>query len=390
MKVLLIAHACQVPNEGQQRTDRLGALPGVDLRVIVPDRWNEYGRWRKSQLPANAPCVYQEDKIRLPWTGPAQWYLHHYPSMAATLRSFRPDVIDIWEEPWGLASAHTCWLRNRILPSAKIVTETEANINRHHPFPFTNLRRYTLRNADYAVTRNTEGIQTLREHGYKGPAEVVGNGVDVSLFRPMDREACRRAIGMDGFIVGYVGRLIEAKGLMDMVEAVAACPPDVKMLFVGSGVYQPALESRIAELGLQERTRFIPPRKMEELPALMNAMDTLLLVSRTTRTWKEQFGRVIAEAHACGVSVVGSDSGAIPEVVAEGGLIVPESNPAALTKALMTLRNDPALCRELGRRGRKQVEEHYSWERVAEKFRDIYERMLAGRPELTVREALAA
>ncbi len=376
MKILLIAHACQMRAEGQQRAQCLGALPGVDLRVIVPDRWREYGSWRSPQPPLDPTYTLQVEKVRLPWTGPAQWYFHHYPKLGKILRSFRPDVIDLWEEPWGLVSAQAVRLRSRLLPAAKIVVETEANINRHHPFPFTSLRRYVLRHADFAVTRQTEGINVLRAHGYRGPARFVGNGADAELFAPRDRAACKRALGLGGFVIGYVGRLIEAKGLMDAVEALAQCPSSVNLLFVGGGVFQPTLEQRVAELGLAERVKFLPPRPMAELPEAMNAMDALLLVSRTTRTWKEQFGRVIIEAQACGTPVIGSDSGGIPEIVGEGGIIVPEGNSTALAGAIQHLHNDPDLAARLGRRGREQVEAHYTWQRVAEQMHDIYAGLL--------------
>jgi len=372
VKVLLISHSCQVRAEGQQRAQQLGRLPGIDLMVLSPDRWNEYGKYRGCQSPINPSYTFVEGKIRFPWTGPAQWYFHYYPGLAKILRTFKPDIIDIWEEPWGLVSVHACWLRNRLLPSAKIVGETEANINRHHPFPFTNFRRYTLRNADFMVTRQTEGIGVIRAHGYEGPAKFIGNAVDAEIFHPMDREACKRALGLTGFVAGYVGRIIESKGLMEAVEALAKCPPDVNLLFIGAGIFQPALEARIAALGLTGRTRFLPPRPMGELPEAMNAMDVLLLPSRTTPTWKEQFGRVIIEAQSCRTPVIGSDSGGIPEVVDQGGLIFPEQNPAALAETIMRLRNNPALARELGERGRSQVEERFTWQRVAEQIRDVY------------------
>ena len=150
MKVLLIAHACQVGNEGQQRAQQLGQLPGVDLRVLTPTRWYEYGAWRDVQMPVDPSYTLQAEAIRFPWSGPAQWYFHHYPRLADILRSFRPDVINVWEEAWGLVSVHTCWLRNRLLPTAKVVSETEANIPRTHPFPFKQFRSFTLRNTDYA------------------------------------------------------------------------------------------------------------------------------------------------------------------------------------------------------------------------------------------------
>ena len=114
-------------------------------------------------------------------------------------------------------------------------------------------------------------------------------------------------------MVGYVGRLVEEKGLADAVDALLRCPPAVRLVLVGAGPYQSALQARIARLQLLDRVVFLAKRPLEQLPPLMNALDVLLLPSRTTSRWKEQFGRVIIEAHACGIPVIGSDSGAIPE-----------------------------------------------------------------------------
>ena len=380
MKVLLVAHACQVRHEGQQRAQQLGLLPGVDLRVVVPDRWLEPGGWRAAQLPTDPSYHFQVEPIRFPWLGPAQWYLHYYPEIAKTLREFQPDIIDIWEEAWGMVSAHLCWLRNRLLPAAKILSETEANIPRTHPFPFKQFRRYTLGNTDYAVARQTEGIEVLRSKNYGGPVEVIGNAVDADVFRPLDKEACKQALGLPGFVVGYVGRFIEAKGLMDSGEALPHSPANLTLIFVGSGPFEEALQARIAQLELGARVRFLPPRQMDQLPQVMNALDALLLVSRTTATWKEQFGRVIIEAQACGVPVIGSDSGAIPEVIDQGGLVVREGDSADLAAAIRRLHENPALAHEMGRRGRQQVEKLYTWKRVAERMRDIYEKMMQEGP----------
>ncbi len=113
----------------------------------------------------------------------------------------------------------------------------------------------------------------------------------------------------------------------------------------------------------------------------MNAVDVLALVSRTTPTWKEQFGRVIVEAHACATPVVGSDSGAIPEVVGEGGLIVPEGDVPAMAAAICVLLNDPGRRRSLGLVGRRQVDERWTWARVAEQTRMLYVDVAGARSE---------
>ena len=381
MRVLLISHTCQSQQQGQPKAARMGRIPGVELRVLVPNRWREYDSWRTPQPPLDESYQYQVGKVNLPWSGPGQWYLHWYPELAETLREFKPDIIDIWEEPWGMVSAHATWLRNRLLPGTKIISETEQNIAKILPPPFESFRSYTLRHADFLIGRSGEAVEHMRAKGYTGPAAVVPNAVDTKLFQPMDRELCRRILGLSGFVAGYVGRFVEEKGLMEMVEALPHCPEDVHALFVGKGPYKAVLEQRIQELGLRDRVRILPERTLEKLPHVMNAIDALVLPSRTTPRWKEQFGRVIIEAQACGTPVIGSDSGAIPEVVGDGGLVFEEQQPGALAAAIMELYCDPQRAREKGRIGRHQTQENYTWARVADRMGSIYTEVLSLDPK---------
>jgi glycosyltransferase involved in cell wall biosynthesis len=372
LRVLLISHTCQSKAEGHPKAARLSKLTDIDLHVLIPDRWYHYGAWRDPDIPNPQDFKCTVGKVSLPWTGPAQFYLHWYPGLKRLLLDFKPHIIDLWEEPWALVSAHAVRLRNKFLPETKIVSETEQNINKTLPFPFERFRTYTLKNADYAVCRNREAISVIRSKGYTGPAEVVPNAVDADLFCPLDRAAARNQLKLEGFLVGYVGRLVEEKGLMDLIDALPLLPPHVKALFVGSGPFEAQLKERARQLNVSGRAMFLPARPLHTLPELMNALDVLVLPSRTTPSWKEQFGRVIIEAHACQVPVVGSDSGAIPDVIGGGGLIVPERNPSALAAALNSLASDPAKASSLGRAGRRQVEAQYTWDRVAQRMREIY------------------
>lgn len=145
---------------------------------------------------------------------------------------------------------------------------------------------------------------------------------------------------------------------------------------MGSGDAQDKFEARARELKVQNRVRFLEAQPLEKLPEIMNAIDVLALPSRTTPSWKEQFGRVIIEAHACATPVIGSNSGAIPDVVGEAGIVVPERNPQALAQALQTLADDSNKARQMGEIGRRVVEENYTWARVAQQMREIYREML--------------
>jgi len=379
LRILLISHTCQSRAEGQRKAEQLSRLDDVELKVVVPKRFNHYGRWQRAEIPERAGFEFEALNVMWPWLGPAQNYLHWYPGLGKVIREFEPDIIDLWEEPWSLVSAQACWLRNRLRPTAKIVMESEQNIRKDFPPPFRWIEKYTIRNANIAVGRSNEVIRVLQSKNYHGLARVVGNAVDLSIFKPLDRPACRKVLGLSGFIAGYAGRLVERKGLMDMVEALAFLPEDVKMIFVGSGEFQPRLAARVSELRKERQVHFLPGRPLQELAEIMNAFDALLLPSWTVPTWKEQFGRVIIEAHACETPVIGSDSGAIPEVVRDGGMIFPERDPRALAGAILKMKEDEGRRREMGTNGRRQVEKNFTWEKVALQMREVYRAVQAPR-----------
>lgn len=377
-RVLLISHTCQSRTEGQPKAEILARMSDIDIKVILPHRWRHYGIWRNADVDVRSK-IFDVCKVRWPWLGPAQFYLHWYPSLKKILETFRPDIIDLWEEPWGLVSAHAVSLRNRYFKNTKIVSETEQNISRHLPPPFEQFRKYTLRHADFLVGRSREAVQVARAKGFNGPACTVPNAVDTALFRPLDRRQCREELGWNPnmFIAGYVGRLVERKGLVDLVSAVKLCAPQIAVAFIGAGPMHTWLQEQALLPALAGRVLCVPSRPLNELASVMNALDVLVLPSRTVSSWKEQFGRVIIEANACGVPVIGSDSGAIPEVVEQSGIVYSEGNVRELAEAITRMQQNPDLCRRAGAAGLAQVELKYTWDRVAERMAEIYRHVVA-------------
>jgi glycosyltransferase involved in cell wall biosynthesis len=344
----------------------------IECRLLVPHRWKSYGVWQTPEGSANPKLDVRVGKVVWPWTGPGQWYLHWYRDLARIFREFSPDVVHLWEEPWGLVTAQAAWLRNRWLPGTRLIVETEQNINKNLPFPFEWFRSVTSRNADFLVARSNEAAAVARAKGYAGPAAVVGYGIDPRLFKPTDRDQARRALDFTGFVVGYAGRLTSEKGLSDLVDALASLPSHVNLVFVGAGPLRQCLAQQAEALNVSARIRFMPPRSPADLSQVMSGLDAFALVSRTTSRWKEQFGRVIIEAQACGIPVIGSDSGAIPRVVGSGGIIVRECCPDDIASAVLRLEHDSNLRNELGRAGRAQVTKKYTWQHVSDRLLQIY------------------
>ncbi len=137
------------------------------------------------------------------------------------------------------------------------------------------------------------------------------------------------------------------------------------------------LRQQAAWSDLRGRILILPGKPLQDLPVVMNALDVMVLPSRTVPTWKEQFGRVIIEANACGVPVIGSNSGAIPEVVQDAGIVYTEGCVPKLTKALEEMHKNKQLRRQMGKAGLRQVHDMYTWQRVAEKMAEIYRQVAA-------------
>jgi glycosyltransferase involved in cell wall biosynthesis len=338
LRVLSLAHSAHANGSGRLRYRSLGQDDSIELLLAVPDRWKETGRTTWAD-PPDAFIDLRAYPIRLPWVRGAKWYLHWYPGMGKLIRAFEPDVIHLWEEPWALVSLQAARLRNRFAPQAALILETEQNILRKLPLPFEHIRRHTLEQADWLVARNAESIEVSRACGYKGGSTIVEYCVDASQFHPSGDGLPHRDDDRP-LELGYVGRIIREKGLYTVLDAIRQAHPTVSFKMMGDGAERLNLERTVKEWGLSDRVHFLPPGPAAQVAEFMATLDALLLMSETTRTWKEQFGRVIIEAQACGVPVIGSTSGHIPFVVSEGGWIVEEGNSAALARLFNDLASD--------------------------------------------------
>lgn len=378
LRVLAISHSATTNGAGRRRYDLIADDPRFSLTLAVPRVWNEYGR----AFPAEASTSglrLRIEPVRLTRGGPAKWYFHHYPRLSALLSELRPDVVHLWEEPWSIAALQAAWLRDRLLPNAALLLETDQNILRRLPPGFEQVRRHTLARTDLLVARGQDALDVCRRCGFTGPSAFVEYGIADDVFYPRDREDERLNFGIGGFTIGYVGRLVPEKGLLDVLDAMARCRSPVRFVLLGEGPQKPQLEARAQALGLAERVRFLPPCPPDGVARLISALDVLVLPSRTTRTWKEQFGRVIMEAHACGVPVLGSSSGSIPSVVGNGGWIVPEGDVEALARSLDHLAAAPGEVAAAGARGQHAACNRFAFSAVATALGDAWIKGVAAR-----------
>jgi glycosyltransferase involved in cell wall biosynthesis len=162
------------------------------------------------------------------------------------------------------------------------------------------------------------------------------------------------------------------------MRAVAALAAEggVELRLAGTGPLRPALEALAEEHGIADRLRFLGEAPSTEMPHVYHTFDALVLPSLTAPRWKEQFGRALVEAMLCEVPVVGSDSGEIPNVIGDAGLVVPEGDVAALAAALRRLAADAGLRRRLAAAGRQRALEHFTMAAVAHRTWALYKEVI--------------
>jgi phosphatidylinositol alpha-1,6-mannosyltransferase len=200
---------------------------------------------------------------------------------------------------------------------------------------------------------------------------VVPLGADQEFFRPgLDTREVRARYGLGrGRWLLSVARLTRHKGIDTVLHALArlgARHPDLGYAVVGTGEEQAALESEARELGVADRVRFLTEVPDRDLPALYNAAEIYLGVSRLMEQRVEGFGISLAEASACGVPVVAGRSGGIPAAVCDGetGVLVDAERVDAVAEAVGALLDDPERRARLGAAGRRAVESYFNWDRV--------------------------
>ncbi len=362
LRVLSIAHPAVLRDVGRLRYYPLADRADLDVHLLVPKRWYQFGRWSNADLPNDPGINVHVLPIWFPRAPLVSWYLHIYPGLRRLIDAIDPDVIHLWEEPWSLVALQACLMRGR----AALVLEVDQNILKRLVFPFEWIRRHVLRRTDYVLPRSHDAEMVVRACGYTGPVSFIEYGVDQTTFHPpMEVGSGRPAYALR---LGYVGRIVVEKGLDDALDALALTPSSVTLSIMGEGPHEAHLRQRITELGLGARVSFRGWGSPGDVADFIRKQDAMLLLTRTSNSVREQFGRGIIECQSCGVPLIGSTCGAIPAVTGGGGWIVPESDPVALADCIKSILADPDELRRRADAGRANVKTRYTYDVIAGKL----------------------
>jgi glycosyltransferase involved in cell wall biosynthesis len=367
MKVLMISKAC-VRGSYQKKLEELANFQDIQLTVVVPPYWREKGHL--IPLERSHTVGYDLTVEKMAFNG--HFHLHFYPGLGEHMQRVRPEIVHVDEEPYNFATFHAVRLAQSV--GAKPLFFTWQNLLRRYPFPFNWMERYNYSHCAHAIAGNRDGEDVLRAKGYQGPVTLVPQfGVDPDQYSP---SVDRASVDSSSFRIGYAGRLVEEKGVDLLLKAVAGLGGNWRLSILGDGPDKTRLTETSKGLGLEDRVTFQEPVPTSEMPAHYRQLQALVLPSRSRPNWKEQFGRVLIEAMACGVPVVGSDCGEIAHVIGDAGLIFPENDEEQLQASLDRLMRDEDLHASLAIKGRQRVMQHYTQKIIAGATYGVYAGMV--------------
>ncbi len=364
-----------------------------DLTCLTASRYTGYGLENRLEDQPE-PTTYR--LVGLPAVGkPDSTTRYWLRGLGEALRRAQPEIVLVETEPWAWLRWQTWWCVRRL--GGRV---------RFGEFSWENVRRTGLKGrvlsavyraaawtADFVIGGNEDAGQFFREAGVPRERLLVAPqlGVDETVFRPANAalKAKRRAdLGLpDGaFLVGFSGRLLEMKGVPDLIAAVECLRAQpggdrVQLALLGPGEIGPLLGERSVTPGwLHVR----PACSHAEMAHFIQALDLFVLPSREWNRdglqWREQFGHVLIEAMACGVPVLGSSCGAIPTVLGDPAQIFPEGDVARLTEMLHACLLDPERRAAIVRQQTARLRENYTNAVLARHWADFIRRVTPGQP----------
>lgn len=287
------------------------------------------------------------------------------------------DLVHCWEEPYIFSGGQVAWWLSEGTP---LVYRTAQSKFKRYPLPFNWIENYAMSRAAGWICSGKTVAEALKPRmGYSLPMRLIPLGVDINHFYPCV-DAKNQILHLLGWeeqgtpVIGYLGRFVPEKGLDLLMGVLDSLETPWRALFVGTGVMESSLQTWAKRY--PEQVRICTNVTHNQVPQYLNAMDMLVAPSQTVSNWREQFGRMLIEAFACGIPVIGSDSGEIPYVIEDAGIVVGEKDENAWVAAISDLLNSPSRRQELGQKGLERAHRFYTWSSVAQQHLQFFSEFL--------------
>lgn len=361
IKVLAIGHSYVV---GLNRSLLREVAANGDFEVVVaaPARFrSELGPIDCHPEPLDSPL--KVISVKTHWDRWVYTFGYDDDVLARLMREERFDVVFAWEEPYIYAGYQIARAVGRYAPQTAFSFRTAQSLPKRYPPPFNYFERICLQQIDGWIAGAHLVYENSVARGYPAnKGRVLTLAVDTRTFKPFSEEAkaaVRKELGLQAPMLGYLGRLTPEKGIDVMLRAIELLEPQRpwSLMVLGAGPSDATITQWARRNNWRDRVmvKLVPH---SDVPRYLASMDLLLAPSLTTRRWREQFGRMVIEAFACGVPIISSDSGELPFLVGDTGWVVPEADPAAMATAIRTALDDNARREAVAREGLQRANDY--------------------------------
>jgi glycosyltransferase involved in cell wall biosynthesis len=372
LRVLFVGHT-YVTGVAQPKLDALAATGQVNVGLLVPSQWPEHNFGWQLKLETPFPNI-KVFPAHAWFAGRGGAYIIPPWEVWRALHDFRPEIIHVEQEVFSLSAFEMAvFARLFNLPLTIFCWE-----NVDHPIGIVRkwTRQFVLSIARLIVAGNRGAETLLRGWGFHGPIEIMPQlGIDSTLFHPVENAAHETPI------IGYVGRIVPQKGI-DLLLHAARLLLDrgiqLRLAIVGSGPDELPLHALAEDLKIKEIIEWRGVVDFRGVPAEMARMTAFVLPSRSSPTWQEQFGLVLAQAMSMGIPVIGSSCGAIPEVIGRADVVFKENEYNELAKILENILRTPSFRSELIEFGLDRVKNQFTSESIAKRLIELFKALNRG------------
>jgi len=376
-KVLLIDHTAGI-EKYQKKCVELSKFKDIDLTLLAPKVW--YENFQKIVLKKSDKKKYKVLSAKCLFKGYENRGFYYDFGLIKVLNKVKPDVICMLEEPFSFFAFQIVFFKNIFSKKSKIIFYSSDNHSWKHHYPYRPkllykfIFNYVSKNTDFAMVVNKEVKDILRSKDFNKPIEIFSWGIDIDLFKKIsidEKEKNRRKLGLDRkIVIGYVGRILKIKGIETLMKIVEKNKGDLfHLLLIGEGPDKEYFQKLAEEMNIQNNCSFLGYIEPNDLHNYYGVMDMLILPS--FEEFKERFGRVLIEAMACNIPVIGSNTGGIPEVIKDAGLLFEQKNLEDLDKKIHELLHNEKLKENIIFRGKKLLEKKYTWNAFAKKMHKV-------------------
>jgi glycosyltransferase involved in cell wall biosynthesis len=356
---------------------------GYEVTIIIPETITYSSGIKKAQKVKqyDPEIIFVKTKRNNP-------RLQKIISLNAILDSKKPDIVFLDNDPGSLQAFEISkWCKKN---NAKCVVQSCENLPFDYKSSFKRagfkgillsflknaLNFASKKNIDYVFTINNDGTQIFRNLGYKNVQKIpLGFNENIFNYFPEQRKITRQKLNLQGNVIAYFGRIVPEKGIHILLKALSNLQ-DLEWTFIlddfelYKNSYSETINNLISELDLKNKIKYIKADH-KEIADYMNASDITVLASVSTPKWKEQYGRVIPEAMACKNAVIVANSGALPELVGDAGLIFEENNVDELTEKIKNLIENQDICTNYKEKAYQMAQKHLS---IKSQF-DVYDKI---------------